>query len=144
MPEQSEGTNSFSAELKGCDHLEAKASADGSLRLSYVGCTDMLSLLRKNKKEFGTDLRQWPLPEGGNHQDILLRELLLKINGQWAYPYPDVEICHCRLVRTESVDQAIICGAHTPEKVSRLTSASTACGTCRFDVERIIAYRLAK
>lgn len=66
----------------------------------------------------------------------------MKARGDWDFPYKDIEICHCRMVPTEIVDQAIVAGANDPETVSRLTMASTSCGTCRPDVERILRYRL--
>jgi bacterioferritin-associated ferredoxin len=144
MSQSVQGTNTISAELKGCDFLELSIFADGTSQFSVIGCSQMLACLRKNRSAHGPKVQQWPLPQGQTHAEVLLRELLLKARGQWQLPYSEAELCHCRLVPTEVVDQAIVGGAHTPEKVSRQTSASTACGTCRPEVEKIINYRLAK
>lgn len=83
-------------------------------------------------------------PTGTSPSDLLLRELILRARQEWQFPYNEDECCHCRAVPTAVVDQAICYGAHTPAKVSALTSASTACGSCRPDVEAIIRYRLGK
>ena len=106
------------------------------------GCHALLELIRKKSQTEGNDLNKWTLPMGVSHEELLLKEALLKLQGQWQYPYEHEELCHCRAITTKKVDEAILMGAHTPEKVSRQTSASTACGTCRTDVEKIIAYRL--
>lgn len=135
----------FRAELKGRDFIEIEISEDASVekpRVKVVGCTELLSLVRRFQVQFGRNPESWPLPTGTNHSELLLKEVLLKMKGQWVYPYQHVELCHCRSVMTEVVDQAIIAGAHQCEVVSRQTSASTACGTCRPDVQKIIDFRL--
>lgn len=106
------------------------------------GCHALLHFIREKAKAEGNDLQRWTLPTGVTHEELLLKEALLKLKNNWQYPYEHEELCHCRAVATQKVDEAIMMGAHTPEKVSRQTSASTACGTCRPDVEKIIAYRL--
>lgn len=94
-----------------------------------------------------TDLTNGKVPDlpptGVDSSSLLAREIFLKLRGEWNYPYTPEELCHCRAVPTAKVDQAVIHGAHTPERVSEQTSASTACGSCRFDVEAIIKYRLS-
>lgn len=82
------------------------------------------------------------LPTGNSTAEMMFRELILTLRGLWQLPYDEVELCHCRAIPLEVVDQAILSGAHTSALVSRLTSASTACGTCRPNVEKLIAYRL--
>ena len=54
---------------------------------------------------------------------------VLKARDEWKPTFTDEEICHCRFVPLAVVDAAIVAGAHTAEKVSAWTSASTACGT---------------
>lgn len=124
--------------LKGRDEVER--APDGRWRAT--GCTAWLDLLADLRRRYGSDPVTWPLPEGTSHEVILARELVLKARGEWNFPYLDEELCHCRMVPTEVVDQAIVAGAHTPETVSRLTMASTSCGTCRADVMKILDYRL--
>lgn len=131
----------FRAELKGRDLLEFDFTQEKP-RVKVIGCTELLSLVRKYQMQFGNHPQSWPIPQGKSHSELLLKEVLLKSRGQWEYPYNHAELCHCRSVATEIVDQAIIAGAHKPEVVSRQTSASTACGTCRPDVQKIIDFRL--
>ena len=131
----------FKAELVGRDLIEIDFS-QGKARIRVIGCSDCLTLMRKFQVQHGKDPQVWPLPVGNSHSELLLREVLLKMKGQWIYPYQHLELCHCRAIATEVVDQAIIAGAHNPKTVSRRTSASTACGTCRDDVQKIIDFRL--
>lgn len=129
--------------LNGRDYLEIKIQ-NGRPHFSYIGCFEMHELLQNYRKKQGDNIYEWPVPEGLSHSELLLKELILKLKNQWAYPYTDDELCHCRIIKTEIVDQAILAGAHTPEAVSLWTSASTACGTCRPNVEKMISYRLGK
>jgi bacterioferritin-associated ferredoxin len=131
----------FRAELKGRDLIELDLS-QSTPQVKVLGCTEILSLVRRFQMQHGKDPQKWPLPTGISHSELLLKEVLLKSRNQWVYPYQHTELCHCRAVETETVDQAIIAGAHQCEVVSRQTSASTACGTCRLDVQTIIDFRL--
>lgn len=138
----------ISVNLEGRDeiHLEAQVQ-DGQIiqsRLTGIGCFAHLQLLQKWRGQLEGRLQDLPLPEGHSHSEILLREALLKLKGQWKFPIADKELCHCRMISAHEVDQAIVAGAHTSEKVSDRTSASTACGTCRSDVEELIRYRLGQ
>ena len=132
---------SFVVELEGCDRLELTQNS-GISSLKVIGCSKLLLLLHQLKQQFGNEVQQWTLPEGSAHEILLVRELILKAKDQWNHPYLHEELCHCRAIPTRVVDQAILLGAHTPEVVTRRTSASSACGTCRPDVEKIIAFRL--
>ena len=131
----------FKAELVGRDLIEIDLST-GKANIKVVGCSDLLGLMRKYQVQFGNDPQIWPSPQGSSHGELLLKEVLMKMRGEWVYPYEHIELCHCRTIPTEVVDQAIIAGAHTAASVSRRTSASTACGTCRPDVQKIIDFRL--
>jgi len=127
--------------LNGRDYLEL-SEENGKSIFRFIACHELYELLQNSRQRHGDNIKNWPFPEGLSHSELLLKELLLKIKGQWQFPYQADELCHCRNVPTVTVDQAILAGAHTPEAVSRWTSASTACGTCRADVEKIISYRL--
>lgn len=137
-------------ELEGRDILEVECQGDnlqapGAVtKVSMVGCSEFLEKMQQMRKDFGADLAKWPVPEGQDHSSVLLREMVLRLRGQWKFPYEDAETCHCRSVATHLVDQAIIAGAHTTDMVTRVTSASTACGTCRPDVQKMIDYRLQR
>ena len=128
-------------EMQGRDRIEV--SGEGAdRRVRFVGCAKLLHFLESQRDVHGKDPALWPLPEGREHHELLVKELILKLRGQWNHPYTDEEVCHCRTVSLQTVEEAILAGAHTPQAVSRWTSASTSCGTCRPDVERIIAFRL--
>ncbi|MCX7979207.1 MAG: (2Fe-2S)-binding protein [Bdellovibrionaceae bacterium] len=126
-------------ELEGRDWIELE---ENPLHVRFVGCDELIQRLQAMKAAHGPNPAQWPLPTGKDHVSILIRELVLKASGQWQFPYAHEELCHCRSVKTKTVDAAIVSGAHDTDTVSRWTSASTACGTCRADVQRIIDYRL--
>lgn len=111
-------------------------------RLTGVGGPALLKVLSEWRGVLTGTLAQIPLPSGHSGPELMLKELLLKARGEWTYPYGEEELCHCRAVPTQVVDQAVFHGAHTPELVSRWTSASTACGTCRKDVVAILGCRL--
>ena len=137
-------------ELEGRDYIEVECEGDnpqapGAVKkVRMLGCTDFMSMMQTLRKNFGVDISKWPVPQGHDHSSLLLKEMILKLRGEWAFPYAEDELCHCRTVPTHTVDQAIIAGAHSPEIVTRQTSASTACGTCRPEVQKIIDYRLGK
>ncbi|WP_374073396.1 bacterioferritin-associated ferredoxin [Bdellovibrio bacteriovorus] len=137
-------------ELEGRDYIEVECEGDdpkapGAVKnVSLVGCSAFMEMMQSMRRHFGPDLGKWPLPEGQDHSSLLLKEMILKLRGEWAFPYAHAELCHCRTIATQTVDQAIIAGAHSPEIVTRQTSASTACGTCRPEVQKIIDYRLGK
>lgn len=130
-------------ELEDRDFLEVESDGT-SMKVFMLGCTEFMGMMQKMKKHFGVDISKWPLPEGQDHSSILLREMILKLRGEWVFPYSENEVCRCRSVSTKTVDQVVIAGAHTCENVTRQTSASSACGTCRPDVQKIIDYRLKK
>lgn len=129
-------------ELLGRDSIEVQI--DGEKKVTFVGCTAFLKMMTELKNKYGNDISRWTVPEGHDHSSLLIKEVILKLRGEWQFPYAHEEICHCRSISAATVDQAIIAGAHSPEMVTRQTSASSACGTCRFEVEKIINYRLGR
>ena len=106
--------------------------------LKGVGGPDMLKLLGEWRPRLHGVLKDLSLPQGVSGPELMLRELLLKARGEWIEPYNEEELCHCRAIPTKVVHQSILAGAHRPEEVSRWTSASTACGTCRKDVVSLL------
>ncbi|MGZ3769613.1 MAG: (2Fe-2S)-binding protein [Bdellovibrio sp.] len=136
-------------ELQGRDYIEVHFEEGPQERgpvksVAVLGCSAFMKKISEMRTEFGDDLNKWELPTENDHSSLLLKEMILKIRGQWQFPYAHEELCHCRSVSAFTVDQAIIAGAHTPEKVTLQTSASSACGTCRFEVNKIINYRLGR
>jgi bacterioferritin-associated ferredoxin len=137
-------------ELEGRDFIEVECegdnpSAPGPIKnVSILGCAEFMDMMQKMRKAFGPDIAKWPVPQATDHSSLLLKEMILRLRGEWAYPYAEDEVCHCRNISTHAIDQAIIGGAHSPEVVTRQTSASSACGTCRPEVQKIIDYRLGR
>jgi bacterioferritin-associated ferredoxin len=136
----------FQAAISGRDELHLTVELDGetirSARLSAIGCPELLALVEAWRPRLGGDRRHLALPEGNGHADMLMRELILKVRGEWKFPYGEQELCHCRAIPTAKVDAAIIDGAHRIETISRRTSAGTSCGACKPDIEAILNYRL--
>ena len=127
--------------------LDLELNAAGEIlksELRAVGCPKMMELVRTWRQLLSGSIAQISMPTENDHASILFRELLLRAQDNWHFPYEDVELCHCRAVPTQKVDDAIIAGAHTTLSVSRQTSASTSCGACRPDVEKILNFRLCR
>jgi len=141
---------SFSAQIEYRDSLQidVEVSQDEALGLLKAvkarGCRAHLEKVQAFRKHVGQSLSLVEIPLSNHHTDLLLREVLAKAKGDFLLPYKEVELCHCRVVPTQVVDQSILSGCHTPEMVSRATSASTACGSCRRDVMSLLDYRLKK
>lgn len=134
--------------VEGGDQLRLQLVVENDViresRLQGIGCPEILRLLSEWRGKFTGDLQAIELPQGVGHAAMLLRELILKSQGRWQYPYQDEELCHCRAVPTAKVDRAILNGCHTVSSISRQTSAGTSCGTCRPDIEAVLNYRLGK
>jgi NAD(P)H-nitrite reductase large subunit len=135
-------------ELKSRDRIELHIESDGTEKIQAIACSSCLKLIKENLTT-GKKVQDWFLPVGNAHSDILIRELILKAKGQWSFPIltedlSTYELCHCRAVSAGRIDQAVIAGAHSMEQIRLATSATTGCGTCWSEVEKIIQYRLQK
>ena len=53
-------------------------------------------------------------------------------------------VCHCMGVTNGMIKEAVEAGANTPEAVQEATGASTVCGACLEDIERLVAEFLAE
>lgn len=135
-------------EFSGRETVELDLQLDGGLiraaRLTGVGDLKFLRFLASWRSHLQGELLKLTLPKGNSSVEIMIREAILKAQGRWQSPYADEELCHCRAVPTRVVEAAIVGGAHSCERVSRETSASTSCGTCRSDVQSLLDYRLLK
>ncbi|MCC6278630.1 MAG: (2Fe-2S)-binding protein [Oligoflexia bacterium] len=138
------------AEIPGKEWIEIKVTLDDqglvkSVQFRAYGCSQVLEAAKAmESKLVGQPLSgiSW---DGDSHGDVLVREAIQKLQGRFSLPYtPDQELCHCRKIPASKVDQAILLGAKTPEKVKAWTSASSGCGTCRPDIESLIKFRKAK
>jgi bacterioferritin-associated ferredoxin len=137
------------AEIPDREWIELEIGVDDSkivknVEVKACGCHVLIELIPQVKKKLmGHPLEslQW---SGANHSEILISEALLKIQERFNFPLSDPELCHCRKIPAQVVDQAIVLGAHSPEQVTRWTRASSGCGTCRPDVVKLIQFRLKK
>lgn len=109
--------------------------------LRGCGGPELLDLLEQYRPLLKGAKSDVAIPKGRSPAVLLMREIVLKLRCEYKAPYSEPELCHCRAVSTETVDQAIIYGADTPERVARQTSAGTGCGTCRGDVLKLIETR---
>lgn len=134
--------------LKGRDNLlldyTLNAGVLGAVSLRAIGCYALLLRAQELRGLLRGSLSEIPVPEGADHASLLARELVLRLKGEWAFPYHESELCHCRAVATAKVDDSIIAGAHDVDAIAEQTSAGSACGSCRPDSQRIINYRLGK
>lgn len=133
---------STKCELLGQDEINLEPNGKGGWKFSAVACHELSQLILDMKSKHGSDVHTWPAPEGVSHAAVLLREFILKVKGQFVDPYPHEELCHCRSVPAAIVKKAILSGAHTVELVGQITTAGTACGTCRPDTEKLIRFHL--
>lgn len=130
------------SELRGCDWIEAHKTSSG-YHLSFQGCEEFESLVARLVNQ-NPDPSQWPLPLESSHAAVLVREFIQKLQGQWVFPYPHEELCHCRQIPTKTVDQLVVTGTRDLLEVVQRTKAGSGCGTCRSDIKNIIEFRHLK
>ena len=51
----------------------------------------------------------------------------------------DTLLCHCMRVELRQIRAAIRAGAKTVEDLNRMTTACGGCGSCRWDLEEVLA-----
>ena len=107
-------------------------------------CLDEIKKLKNNLRLHAQDYSKMPLPTGEHHSAVLVRELIMKSRSEWAFPYKEEELCHCRNVATSIVDDCIIGGLHRVSEIGEKTMAGTACGICRPMTQMLIDYRLGE
>ena len=132
-------------ELPGQDLIEAQLDEEGHWIVKSIGCSALQTLVKNLTSELGQGKKPQDcvMPHGNDHSSILVRELILRMRGDFKFPLEQEELCHCRAITTQAVDRAIIAGAHDISTVRRWTSANTACGTCMPEVETLLEFRLA-
>src|SRR5690606_8702632 len=101
-----------SVRLTGREELELEAVVDGdgviqSAKLTGIGGPRLLEVLREFRPKLKGKLDEIEAPSGATPEEILLRELILRAQGRWEFPYSEDELCHCRVIPTAVVDQAI-------------------------------------
>lgn len=53
-------------------------------------------------------------------------------------------VCHCRVVSSGEIAEAMDSGARTVSEVCRLTGAAQSCGTCVFSVRQVVCEHEAR
>lgn len=129
--------------LKNRDEVYISKKANGRYSFKAVGCTLFLRQLTLffdliNKE----GLESIEEPQGNGHIDILIREILAKLKGEWNFPCLEEELCHCRKISTSDVDQAIVSGIHKLKGIGEECSAGITCGSCQPDIEKLLSFRL--
>jgi NAD(P)H-nitrite reductase large subunit len=115
---------------------------DGKILLCILGCEELRSRIEQIFQEQGPNIKTWVVT-GKSHGDLLMKKMLFQLN-QVKGPYPDEEVCHCRSVSLETIEQSLFNGAHSVQAIRRTTTANTACGSCQGDVEAILAHWLGR
>ena len=135
----------YFAGVKGRDEIRAEIDVtDGIIttaKLTAIGCLPFLKMVDEYRALIKGEIKNLSAPKTLEHSGLILKELVLKLRGEWDFPYKEAELCHCRAVSCDRVDAAIIFGAKTAEDVAKNTLAGTGCGTCRKNTENIIKYR---
>ncbi len=134
-------TQKFSAFIVGGDSIEVTVTFEKEIlhhmEWHIVGRAELYLAVEKIIPHMRVAKNQIPILTGKTPEQLLLRELLLKIRGEWGDAPSDPELCHCRKIPQTHVERAIILGAHTIEKVRARSSANTSCGTCLPEVEEL-------
>ena len=108
-------------------------------RFEVVGSLELLKKMAELKAHHGSNPQTWPLLTAPKSpEEILINEFIHKSKGE-VFVYNHDELCHCRMVPTEKVKNAVKLGCHSVAEVSRTTLAGTGCGSCRKDIENVIA-----
>ena len=143
------GSKSFivaEAGVRGQDRAQVSLEMNSDIilqaKVSAVGCLAFLQAVEqlRNALRGPLALVRWS-PSNNRHVDLLMNEIVLRLQQKWNAPHCETELCHCRRIPRAKVDEAIICGAKSAAEVALLTSAGTGCGSCRPRTEDIIAYR---
>ncbi len=132
----------YRASITGGDSVEVvvKVVSNNIIATDWtlVGREELYAAAQTIKPQILGDAKKIPIPSGQSPEQLLLRELILKIRGEWGEEPSDPELCHCRKIPQSQVERAIILGAHTVEKVRQRCSANTGCGTCMPEVEALL------
>jgi bacterioferritin-associated ferredoxin len=128
--------------------VEVQVNPQGMVEIASfkaLGCSALILACEKIVKDIQSkELLNIPLNPKNSHEHLLINEALLKLKGKFKLPVTEMEVCHCRKISLLKINEAIVNGAHSPEQVKAWTSASSGCGTCRPEIEKLIQYRLAK
>src|SRR4051794_13446725 len=99
MPEEKSAAQTIKAMIEGQDELTLSFELNEkreivSAKLSVIGCPQMMNLVKKWRPLLKGSVDSIPLPIETDHSGILLRQLILQLQGKWNFPYTDLELCH--------------------------------------------------
>ncbi len=107
--------------------------------VQIVGSARLIAKMNALKIKFGNNPVLWNLIEPTKSlDDLLINEFILKCQGQFKFAYEHTELCHCRMVPTDRVFEAIKQGCCNIEEIGRSTLAGTGCGSCRDDMTLLL------
>lgn len=110
---------------------------DGHVHI--IGSVDLMNKMNDLKTSFGKDPRNWPVSIAAkSEEDLLINEFIHKCHMKFKMTYEHVELCHCRMVPTERVFEAIKQGCRQIEDIGRATLAGTGCGSCKADITALL------
>lgn len=110
--------------------------------LKATGSLSFLNLIQSKIQEQGSKPEKWSLlSEVTNGDEAMLNNFISKLQSAEVSAEHD-EICHCRMVEREKIEQSIFQGSFSREEISRTTLAGTGCGSCRNDLEKILKKNL--
>ncbi len=110
--------------------------------VSCFGSYHLIELLKVYLDKYGENPKDWmPIEKKSlSTIEMLMNEFIDKVNLRYKLPYTHEEICHCRLVPTESVVQCIKTGCSSLRSVGLATKAGTGCGTCQTQIVDLMKY----
>lgn len=134
----------FVVEIEGGSRIDLEWDGSKQVTASTIGGLSLLERVRTVCSDLTNQgVGALQTPTGQSTEDLLVKQLVQRLKGDWPEEPQDPELCHCRKVSQAQVERAVILGAHTIEKVRLLSSANTGCGTCLTDVQDVIDLYLA-
>ncbi|MBY0553544.1 (2Fe-2S)-binding protein [bacterium] len=110
---------------------------DGT-RVKATGPLSLLNLIQNKIQQQGSQPEKWSLLSNvTNGDEAMLNNFISKMQTSETSQEHD-EICHCRMVGREKIEQSIFQGSFSREEISRTTLAGTGCGSCRNDIDKIL------
>lgn len=106
----------------------------------FSGPIEFEKKIHAQRLAFGDHPRGWQPVVVVEGYDVLLNEFILKCQNNYKIPYNHEEICHCRMVPTEKILNAIKQSTFNLSELGRVTMAGTGCGSCKKDIDDLTKY----
>ena len=92
--------------LKNRDTLRL-VDRQGQVHLIAEGCQLLKEKIQQLISEQGLEIKNWKM-SGVSHADLLIKKLVFQLNEK-KHPYADSEVCHCRNISKEMIEENIFC-----------------------------------